>query len=180
VINFKSLKFDVLLYVCNRIVNHLPFHLVRELFYRRVMGFEIGRTSAILMGSWFDGRNNLTIGNHVVINQNCRIDNRGGISIGENVSISPEVHLLTADHIINSPTFEGRTRPIVIEDFVFIGSRATVLPGVTLGRGAVVAACAVVTKDVAPYSIVAGVPAEPIGARTESLHYTLEYRRFLF
>jgi len=104
------------------------------------------------------------MGNHSTINEECRLDNRGGITIGDNVSISAQVCILTADHDPGSPTFAGRERAVRIDDHVFIGTRAMILPGVTIGRGAVVAAGAVVTEgtQVPPGSLVMGVPARVV------------------
>ncbi|WP_333480017.1 acyltransferase [Allocoleopsis sp.] len=132
------------------------------------------------MGAWFDAPKNFKVGKHSVINQKCRLDNRGGITIGENVSISAEVCILTADHDLQSWDFAGRTRPVHIEDYVFIGTRAVILPGVTLGKGCAVAAGAIVTKSVSPCTIVAGVPAKPIGKRQPDLQYRLSYRRLFY
>lgn len=115
-----------------------------------------------------------------MINQRCRLDNRGGITIGASVSISPEVHLNTADHDLKDPGFRGRERPIDIVDHVFIGSRAVVLGGVRVGKGAAIAAGSVVTRSIEPYTIVAGVPAKPIGHRPNNLRYQLDYGRWLF
>ncbi len=144
------------------------------------MQIQIDRTAHILSGLWLDGRRNLTIGRNSVVNQNCRLDNRGGIVIGDEVSISPEVHIITADHDVYSTTLQGREKPVKVGDFVFIGSRATILPGVTLGNGCAVGACSVVTKSVPPYTVVAGNPAREIGRRPEGLAYSLEGRRHFF
>ncbi len=101
--------------------------------------------------------------------------------IGDNVSVSPEVTILTAQHRVDDPEFRVENRRVVIEDHVWIGTRATILPGVTLGRGCVVAAGAVVTRDVAPFVIVGGVPARPVGTRPESAAaYVLDQRLPLF
>jgi maltose O-acetyltransferase len=129
------------------------------------------------MNAYFDTRKNFYIGNNSVLNQKCRIDNRGGITIGNNVSISAEVCILTADHDLQCSYCTGRSRPVVIEDYVFIGTRAMILPGVSLGRGSAVAAGAVVTRDVPPYTVVAGVPARPISNRPTDLRYTVNYGR---
>jgi maltose O-acetyltransferase len=101
----------------------------------------------------------------------------GGITIGKNVSISQEVIILTADHDLNSPGFTGRNKGVVIEDYVWIGTRATILPGVKIGYGAVVAAGAVVTNNVEAFSVVGGVPAKPISQRADVLNYSTSYRR---
>jgi acetyltransferase-like isoleucine patch superfamily enzyme len=168
---------DAILWVCNYRVAHIPSHVARLAFYRRVMRFRIGSGSSIFRGGWFDARGGLKIGVDTTINQNCRLDTRGGISLGDNVSVSAEVCLLTADHDMRSPAAAGRARPVTVGDYVFIGTRAMILPGVTIGAGAAVAAGAVVTRDVAPYTIVAGVPAKPIGPRPSGLSYSASYRR---
>jgi maltose O-acetyltransferase len=108
------------------------------------------------------------IGRNSRINRNCTLDARSPLAIGDNVSISPEVMILAGTHDVNDPRFapsEVGPWAVTIEDHVWIGSRAMIMPGVTVGRGAVVAAGAVVTKDVPPLTIVAGVPAKPIGMR---------------
>ena len=132
------------------------------------------------MDAWFDSKGTFHIGNNSVINQKCRLDNRSGIWIGDNVSISAETCILTADHDIQTSDFAGRSRPVIIEDYVFIGTRAIILPGVTLGKGAVIAAGAIVTKSVEPFTIMAGVPARPIGVRNNELNYETHYPRLFY
>lgn len=132
------------------------------------------------MGTRFDSRHNFEIGEHSAILQNCRIDNRGKITIGSCVSISEDVVILTADHDVHSSGFDGRERPVEISSYAFIGTRSMILPGVKIGRGAVVAAGSVVTRDVADFEIVAGVPAKSIGKRRSNLNYSIEYNRWLY
>jgi acetyltransferase-like isoleucine patch superfamily enzyme len=98
----KPFAFDALLYLTNRIVAHVPSKRFRNLFYRKVLKFDIARESYIFMGAWFDSRGRFSIGSSSIINQNCRLDNRGGITIGSNVSISADVTLLTADHDVQT------------------------------------------------------------------------------
>ncbi len=81
---------------------------------------------------------------------------------------------------MQSQNFSGRVRPVVIEDYVFIGTRAMILPGVTLGKGSAVGAGAVVTKSVPPFTVVAGVPAKPISDRRTDLDYNCIYLRLFF
>ena len=82
---------------------------------------------------------------------------------------------VTGSHDYKSPNFQGIFKPIVIEDYAWIGVGATILQGVTIGRGAVVCAGAVVTKDVPAYAVVAGVPAKTIGSRPKNLDYECKW-----
>jgi acetyltransferase-like isoleucine patch superfamily enzyme len=132
---------------------------------------------SVHLDSSFDTLGNFQLGESSTINRGCRLDNRGGITIGENVSISEDVIILTGDHDSSSFDFAGRARPVTIEKYVWIGTRAMVLPGVTIGEGAIVAAGSVVTKNVPSYTIVAGVPARSIGVRRKDLKYSTAYRR---
>ncbi|WP_317171782.1 acyltransferase [Spirosoma validum] len=141
------------------------------------MNFNVGQGCAILMNSTFDCAGGLILGDCSVINSSCRIDTRGGVFIGKNVSISQEVIVLTADHEIDSPNFKGRTKSVTIYDYVWIGTRVTILPGVIIGKGAVVAAGSLVTKDVQPYAVVAGVPAKFLKFRSKNLEYNISYKR---
>jgi maltose O-acetyltransferase len=141
------------------------------------MGFKIGKGSTIFMNCKFDCAKGLSIGVNSVINARCRIDSRGEIIIGDNVSISEEVIFLTADHNEDLIGVYGRSKKIYIEDFVWIGTRAMVLPGVIIEEGAVVAAGAIVTRSVKYLNIVAGVPAKKINMRPENFNYNAGYKR---
>lgn len=175
----RYICFEILLYASNYCVAFIPSHVMRIFFYRNAMKLKLGKDSYIFMGAHFDTRSNFVMDRNSVINQSCRLDNRGGIVIGKNVSISAEVCILTADHDPQSPTFQGRSKPVTIQDYVFVGTRAMLLPGVTLHRGCVVCAGAVVTTDVAENTIVAGVPARVIGNREIDFSYTINYGRLL-
>jgi maltose O-acetyltransferase len=83
---------------------------------------------------------------------------------------------MTAKHLVQDPDFTAAFEPAVVGDRVWIALGATILGGVTIGEGAVVAANATVTADVAPFAIVAGTPARVIGRRTSELRYHLDYR----
>jgi len=174
----RRLGFDGVLFVCNHIVARVPCHAFRKWFYRAVMRFEIGKRSFIFLGALFDTKGQFKLGDYSTINHGCRLDNRGGLEIGANVSISSDVCILTADHDPQSAIFAGRERPVRLGDYVFVGTRAMILPGVTIGKAAVVAAGAVVTKDVAERTIVAGCPAREIGIRSAKLEYQVGYHRF--
>jgi maltose O-acetyltransferase len=165
----------ILNYLTNHVVAHLPSYALRHLWYRRALGIQLAEGAAVHMGTyvWFYGpreirRNGVRIGRNSRIGRGCTLDARSPLAIGDNVSLSPEVMILAGTHDVNDPRFapsEVGPWAVAIEDHVWIGSRAMIMPGVTVGRGAVVAAGAVVTKDVAPLSIVAGVPARPIRTR---------------
>jgi acetyltransferase-like isoleucine patch superfamily enzyme len=162
-------------YLTNHVVAHVPSFTLRHLWYRRVLGIQLGENASMYLGTYvvFFGprairRNGVRVGRNSRIDRNCTLDARSPLTIGDNVSISPEVVILAGTHDINDPRFpESTVGPwaVAIEDHVWIGTRATILPGVTVGRGAVVAAGAVVSKDVPPLTVVGGVPAKAIGMR---------------
>jgi acetyltransferase-like isoleucine patch superfamily enzyme len=168
---------ELTLYVWNRIVTFFPSRRLRYIWLTRVMGFSIHSSTAVLMGCTFDAKRGLSIGQNSVINENCRIDTRGGIVIENNVVISSEAVILTATHDPRSPRFEGMRKPVHIQDYAWIGLRALILPGVTLGKGSIVAAGAVVTKSVRPGDTVAGVPARVISSGRSDFDYDTKYRR---
>jgi maltose O-acetyltransferase len=101
------------------------------------------------------------------------------IRTGDDVSIGPEATVLSLGHDPQSPDFADRGGRVVIGNHVWIGYRAIIMPGVTIGDGAVIAAGAIVTKDIEPFTIAAGTPARPIGVRQRDLRYRLNYRPFL-
>jgi maltose O-acetyltransferase len=173
----RSFLFELKLYICNNWISVVPSHFIRNWYYAKIMKFSIGNNSTFLMRCLFDFTKGLRIGENSVVNARCRMDTRGGIRIGDNVSISSDVTILTADHDMDSPDFAGRNQAVSIEDYVWVGTGAMIMPGVSIGKGAVVAAGAIVTKDVAPYHVVAGIPAKFIKERKKELRYTASYKR---
>jgi maltose O-acetyltransferase len=148
------------------------------------------------MGCRFLNGRKVFLGERNVINFGCLFDGRKfSIRTGSNVSIGPEATILTLGHDPRSTAFEDLGGDVVIGDRVWIGYRAIVLPGVTIGEGVVVGAGAVVTKNVEPYAIVAGNPARKIGERVAAqemgkskghgagdgrgVQYQINYRPFL-
>jgi len=158
-------------------ISRFPSYWVRRFYLGRVLRYGISPAASIHSGCWVTGFH-LSIGDHSVINRNCRLDARGGITIGANVSISPECYLISASHDPHSSSFAGSSKPmaVTIHDYAWLGVRALVLPGVTIGRGAVVGAGAVVSRDVPPMAIVAGNPARVIGQRRAEPSYTLHWQ----
>lgn len=162
-------------YLLNYWVNRIPFHNLRMSLYR-AMGVRIGPQSTILMSTILNHAGAISIGHHSVVNQHCYLDGRGGLIIGDNVNVSSHVILVAGSHDVqDGENFAGSIRPIEVQSYAWLGTRCTVLPGVRIGEGAVVAAGAVVTRSVEPYAIVAGVPARKIGTRTTNLSYNLVY-----
>lgn len=140
----------------------------------RLGGAKIGKGSTIHMGVSFFSLRHLTIGEDTILGRNIFLDGRASIHIGSHVDIASDVMIYNSEHDINSEDFHAVTAPVEIGDYVFIGPRAIILPGVKIGKGAVVAAGAVVTKDVPDFVIVGGVPAEVIGERKlKDPHYKL-------
>ena len=115
------------------------------------------------MDVWIPSR--LRMGSQVWIDKNVNLYNVERITIGDNVIISDGAYICTATHDIASPRFDLVTRPVRICDNAWIAAKAIVLPGVTIGEGAVVAAGAVVTRDVEPWMVVGGNPARVIKKR---------------
>ncbi len=166
-------------------VGIVPIHHVRRFFYR-LFGVKIGSGSTIHMLARIYDPRFLSIGKDTIIGERATLDgrrqlpnSRGGLTIGDHVDIASEVMIWTSEHDLRSPGFSAIEEPVTIEDYVFIGPRAIILPGVKIGRGVVVAAGAVVTKDVPPGVIVGGVPAKEIGRRPiENLSYRLGRARW--
>jgi maltose O-acetyltransferase len=157
------------------LVGRVPVHAFRLAAYRAVFGVTIGEFTSVHWRTVFYRPEGVRIGDHCIIGNDVFLDGREGITIGRNVNISGHVHIYTLEHDPQHPRFGTQGGPVVIEDYAYIASRSTLLPGVTIGAGAVVAAGAVVTRDVEPYTIVGGVPARPIGTRTRDLRYNLDY-----
>jgi maltose O-acetyltransferase len=161
-------------YIYNHLVTNVPIYSVRHFYLRRLLRIKIGSNSAIHMGCFFTG-NKIVIGNNTVVNRNCYLDGRFSLEIGDNVSVSPETFILSLTHDLENNQFEAVGKKTVIMDYVWIGVRAIVLPGVRLGKGSVVGAGSVVTKSCKDYEIIGGMPARKIGTRKVQPEYTLRY-----
>jgi acetyltransferase-like isoleucine patch superfamily enzyme len=181
---------SLLSYHYNFILTFFPSRYLREVYLKLWLGY-FGAKSGVQLGCRFLNGRKVFLGERNVINFGCLLDGRKfSIRTGSNVSIGPEATILTLGHDPRSATFEDRGGDVVIGDRVWIGYRAIVLPGVTIGEGAVVGAGAVVTKNVGPYAIVAGNPARKIGERklanyadfetkVTDFTYELDYRPWL-
>lgn len=125
----------------------------------------MGKGSTIHMWANFFDPMRIEIGEDSIIGDHCFLDGRDSLKIGSHVDIASQVLIYNSEHDLNDENFKATTAPVEIGDFVFIGPRAIILPGVKIGKGAVVAAGAVVTKNVDAFKIVGGVPAKEIGER---------------
>lgn len=152
----------------------IPSHFLRNFVYKNIYGVQIGKHSIIYWGAEIRSPHKLLIGRGSIIGDKSILDARNGIKIGRNVNFSSSVHIYTEHHDHRDPLFKSNsnnTFRVKIDDRVWVGPNVTILHSVHLGEGAVVAAGAVVTKDVESYSIVAGIPAKKIGERNKNLIY---------
>lgn len=179
----------------------IPSHTIRLFLYRMLFRIKIGKDSSIHWLARFNLPSGIEIGHNTIIGNDAFLDGRSyrtwkegqnrmlgylqdfvqpkerPLRIGDNVSIAGEVRMYTMQHDIDDPDFREVGAPVVIDDYVVIGTRVTILPGVHVGKGAVVASGAVVTRDVAPYTVVGGVPAQFIRNRSKDLRYTLKFAK---
>lgn len=160
------------------IVGLIPSHVIRRFFYR-LSGIRIGKGSTIHMGARFYTLGNIEIGEDSIVGEGVVLDGREKISIGNHVAIATDAMIYTQEHDIQSSDFHAIGGQVIIDDYVFIGPRAIILPKVWVKKGAIVAAGAVVTKDVEQFQIAGGVPAKVIGERTiKDLRYILGRARW--
>ena len=155
------------------LIGKLPGHSVRRALYSWLYGFSFPSTSVIYGGAEIRNCGALKIGENTVIGHHAILDARRGIELGRNVNLSTGVWIWTEQHDPQDPDFAIVGGKVVIEDYAWISCRAVILPGVRIGTGCVVAAGAVVAKDMPPWSIVGGVPAAVIGERNRDLRYEL-------
>ena len=156
------------------LTGHVPSHRIRLGIYRSCFGLTVGEGTVIYHGCEIRSPEKIAVGAHSAIGDSCILDGRSGLTIGNSVNLSTGVWIWTLQHDHRDKDFGCVGAPVVIEDHAWLSCRTVVLPGVTIGRGAVVAAGAVVTKDVEPFTIVGGVPAKKIGERRRDLDYKLE------
>ncbi|MDZ4815079.1 MAG: acyltransferase [Verrucomicrobiota bacterium] len=166
-------------YLYNDWVGRVPCEWVRLIYLRQCLkklDVNSGVQSKVVLLNPF----RIEIGRNSVINFGSLLDGRKfNIIIGENVSIGPFASILTLGHDPQSPEFADEGGEVIIGDRAWIGYGAMILPGVRIGEGAIVGAGSVVTKNVEPYTIVAGNPAREVGKRVQPLTYNLSYHPFM-
>lgn len=165
------------IFITNHIVAFLPLSFVRTAWYR-LMHCKMGKASRIDMSTYILGIRRMQIGKYTHINHGCMLDARGGLTIGDDVSISFNASIFTGSHNTHTKNFAGKFYPTKIGNHVYIGANATILQNVRIGEGAIVCAGAVVTKDVEPFSVVAGIPAKKIAVRRNDLDYHCVQKNF--
>ena len=156
-------------------ISTLPSVHLRKWLYKGV-GARLGKYVVIHFRTEMRAPEKLTIGKGTIIGDNAILDARRGLTIGENVNFSSNVSIYTLQHDHRNPDFacpaDNEVKfSVEIDDRAWLGSNVIVLPGVHIGEGAVCCAGCVVTKDVEPYTVVAGIPAKKVGERPRNLRY---------
>lgn len=157
-------------------VSTLPSNHLRRLIYK-LLGGDIEKYSVFHYKTEIRRIYCLKIGKGTIIGDNALLDARNKIIIGKNVNLSSNVSIYSEQHDHRNPYFEctsERNKTVVIDDRVWIGSNVIILPGVHIGTGAVCCAGSVITKDVEPYAVVAGIPAKKVNTRPSDLRYEFD------
>lgn len=154
----------------NRIINKLPSRHIRRWFYQ-FLGAKFGKNCFPCRRVEILLPKGLELEDDVAIGWFAELDARGGIRVGHDTNISSHVKLITGSHDIDDPLFTADFLPIHIGHHCWVGTGATILQGVKIGDGAVVAAGALVNKDIPPYTVWGGVPAKCLRERNTNLHY---------
>jgi acetyltransferase-like isoleucine patch superfamily enzyme len=163
----------------NMVVTHIPARWVR-LRYLRMMGARIGDHSTLFRGCRILAPQRLVVGQRCAIAWAVVLDARGGLTFEDDVVVASDCQFITAEHDISRPDFADVYAPIVVGRWAWIGTRAMVFKGVTVGEGGVIAGGAVAVRDVPPYTVVGGVPAKPIGKRATDLDYDPTYHPLFY
>jgi acetyltransferase-like isoleucine patch superfamily enzyme len=162
-------------HIYNGFVGKVPVGGIRHAWLKMYLGGFGPGTSVQSNCRFLNGRK-IYFGKRNVINFGCLFDGRKfQIRTGDDVSIGPEAAILTLGHDPQSPDFADRGGDVIIGSRVWIAYRAIILPGITIGEGAVIGAGAVLAKNVEPYAIMAGNPARKIGERNKNLRYELSF-----
>lgn len=172
---YHGLKFGLNCWFTNSVLSCFPSKRIRYCGLK-LQGMELAHNVRFYQGFHIRSPHLITIDDHVTIGPKCLLDGRKELHICHHVVIAYDAIIWTLNHDYNDIHFSSKGAKVVIEPYAWICSRSVILPGVTIGEGAVVASGAVVTKDVPPYAIVGGIPARIIGTR-EKKAYDYGYNR---
>ena len=164
----------IIIFAYNFVYSLIPLFIIKRAFLR-LTGISIGEKSCIHSRVRFLGIGRIRIGSYTTINPNCYLDNRVGLTIGDNVSIAHDTKIYTLGHDIDDPFFATKGATVEISDYACIFSNVLIMPGVKIGKGAVVYSGSVVTKNVGDYEVVGGNPALFIRLRSKDLQYKIAY-----
>lgn len=156
-------------------ISYIPSCHFRKLLYKG-LGVKMGKNVTIHFRTELRAPEKLSLGDGSIIGDNAILDARRGLTIGRNVNLSSNVSIYTLQHDHRDPYFglpsEDKVKlSVEIDDRVWLGANVIVLPGVHIGEGAVCCAGCVVTKDVEPFAVVAGIPARKVNERPRNLKY---------
>ena len=157
-------------------ISTIPSNKVRKWLYKG-LGVECGSNTIFHYKTEIRAPYRLSVGDGTIIGDNALLDARNFLTIGRNVNFSSNVIIYTDQHDYRDSEFrsiDSADASVSIGDRAWLGSNVLVLPGTTIGEGAVCCSGCVVTKDVEPYSVVAGIPARKIGDRPTNLKYEFD------
>lgn len=158
-----------------------PCHTYRNFILRNVYLMDLAKTAVIYGGFEIRDPWRIHIGAGTIIGDECKLDGRNGIIIGENANLSTGVWIWTKQHELNHPFFESKGGAVHIDDRAWISSRTTILPGVHVAEGCVLAAGAVAVKSIdSKFTVWGGIPARQIGLRNNNLKYTFDGSHIAF
>ncbi len=162
------------LYLYNSFFTKIPFNVIRlpiAKCYMRIGSQSNVCTNVKILNNELS-KDQIVIGNNCIINPDCLLDGRiGRIIIKDNVDIARGTWIFTLEHDPHSDFHHSKHGDVIIEENVWVASRVIILPGVTIGKGSVIATGAVVTKDIPPMCIAGGIPAKVIGERRSKTLY---------
>lgn len=170
----KTIPDNFRCYLYNYIISYIPIHSLRIWTLKNLLHVYVGKGCFVHLGAFFSGK--IYIGDDTVIGRNVTII--GEVKIGSHCSISAETYIVAAGHDKDSNSFIGINREIIIDDYVWTGTRSMILMGVHVYTGGVLGAQSVLTKDIPEYTVYAGTPAKKIGSRKSDLSYELRYFPF--
>lgn len=157
------------------IIRRIPSKRLRKWFLK-LQGADIAKHVSMFASVEIRSPKGLIIEDGCSIGPKALLDARKGIHLHKNVTVAYDAIIWTLHHEMNSTDFHVVGGPVEIEEYAWICSRSIILPGVRIGKGAVVASGAIVTSDVEPYAIVGGIPAKKIGERE---HLDFKYEPYM-